>query len=115
MSNESMNSPLVDKAGDDELDRRVIRALEAAPSVEIPANFAARVASRLPARRRPVSLTPTHYGQNAVFLGMILTFVVLITLTVHNGRHAAFGLAESLLLAQFVVLTVWVSVRRYSV
>jgi hypothetical protein len=50
-----------------------------------------------------------------VFLGMILTFVVLIALTVHNGRHAAFGLAESLLLAQFVVLTVWVSVRRYSV
>jgi hypothetical protein len=110
-----MNSKLVNKAADDELDLRILRTLETAPSIEIPADFAARVASRLPARRRPVSLTPTHYGQNAVFLGMILTLVVLIALTLHNGRHAAFGLAESLLLTQFVVLTVWVSVRRYSV
>jgi hypothetical protein len=115
MSNESMNSPLVNRAVEDELDQRILRALETAPSVEIPADFAARVASRLPARRRPVSLTPTHYGQNAVFLGMILTLVVLIALTLHNGRHATFGLAESLLLTQFLALTVWLSVRRYSV
>jgi hypothetical protein len=113
MSDESMNSPLADKAGD-ELDQRVLRALESAPSVEIPADFAARVASRLPARRRPESLTPTHYGQNSVFLGMILTLVVLIALTLHNGRHAVFGLAESLLLVQFLSFTVWLSVRRYS-
>jgi hypothetical protein len=114
MSNESMNSQLVNKAADDELDRRVLRALETAPSFEIPADFAARVARKLPARR-PVSLTPTHYGQNAVFLGMILTLVVLVALTLHNGRHATFGLAESLLLTQFIVLTVWLSVRRHSV
>ena len=114
MSNESMNSQLGNKAADDDLDRRVLRALETAPRIEIPADFAARVARKLPARR-PVSLTPTHYGQKAVFLGMILTLVVLIALTVHNGRQATFGLAESLLLTQFVVLTVWVSVRRYSV
>jgi hypothetical protein len=116
MSDESMNSPLVNKGVEDELDRRVLRALETAPpAVEIPADFAVRVASRLPARRRPVSLTPTHYGQSAVFLGMILTLVVLIALTLHNGRHATFGLTESLLLTQFLALTVWLSVRRYSV
>jgi hypothetical protein len=113
MSDELMNSQLVNKA-DDELDRRVLRALEAAPSIEIPADFAARVARQLPARR-PASLTPTHYGRNAVLLGMILTLVVLIALSLYNGRHATFGLAESLLLTQFVVLTVWVSVRRHSV
>jgi hypothetical protein len=115
MSDESMNSKLVNKGADDELDLRILRALETAPSIEIPVDFAARVASRLPVRRRPVSLTPTHYGQNAVFLGMILTLVVLIALTLYNGRHATFGLAESLLLTQFIVLTVWLSVRRYSV
>lgn len=114
MSDESMNSQLVNKAADDELDRRILRALETAPSIEIPADFAARVARKLPAGR-PVSLTQTHYGQNAVFFGMILTLVVLIALTLHNGRNATFGLAESLLLTQFVVLTVWVSVRRYSI
>jgi hypothetical protein len=113
MPDESMNSLPINKAADDALDLRILHALEAAPSVQIPADFAARVARKLPARR-PVSLTPTHYGQNAVFLGMILTLVMLIALTLHNGRHAAFGLAESLLLTQFVVLTVWVSVRRYS-
>ncbi len=114
MSDESMNSKLVNKAADDELDLRILRALEAAPSIEIPADFVARVARRLPARR-PVSLTPTYYGRNAVFLGMILTLVVLIALSLSNGRHATFGLAESLLLTQFIVLTVWLSVRRYSV
>jgi ABC-type transport system involved in cytochrome c biogenesis permease subunit len=114
MSDESMNSKLVNKAADDELDLRILRALETAPSIEIPADFAAQVARQLPARR-PVSLTPTYYGRNAVFLGMILTLVVLIALSLSNGRHATFGLAESLLLTQFIVLTVWLSVRRYSV
>ena len=115
MSDESMNSKLVNKAADDELDLRILRALETAPNVEIPADFAARVANRLPVRRRPVSLTATHYGRNAVFLGMILSLVVLIALSLSNGSHATFGLAESLLLAQFIALTVWLSVRRYSV
>jgi hypothetical protein len=114
MSHESLNSQLINKAADDELDRRVLRALETAPSVEIPTDFAARVASRLPARR-PISLTPTHYGQGAVFLGMILALVMLIALTLHNGRHATFGLAESLLLTQFLALTVWLSVRYHGV
>jgi hypothetical protein len=114
MSDESVNSKLVNKAADDELDLRILHALETAPSVEIPVDFVARVASRLPVRRRPVSLTATHYGRNAVFLGMILTLVVLIALSLSNGSHATFGLAESLLLAQFIALTVWLSVRRYS-
>jgi len=59
MSDEPMNSKHVNKAADDELDLRVLRALEATPGIEIPADFAARVARQLPARR-PVSLTPTH-------------------------------------------------------
>jgi hypothetical protein len=115
MSDESMNSKLVNRAADDELDLHILRALETAPSVEVPADFAARVASRLPVRRRPVSLTATHYGRNAVFLGMILSLVVLIALSLSSGRHATFGLAESLLLTQFIMLTVWLSVRRFSV
>ncbi|MBB5344567.1 hypothetical protein [Tunturibacter empetritectus] len=112
MSDELMNSRLV--RADDELDRRVLHALETAPRVEVPADFAARVADRLPARR-PVSLTATHYGRNAVFLGMILTLVILIAVTLYNGRHASFGLAESVLLGQFLALTVWLSVRRHGV
>ncbi|NYF92129.1 hypothetical protein RBB79_20820 [Tunturiibacter empetritectus] len=113
MSDELMNSEFASRI-DDELDQRVLRALESAPLVEVPADFAARVAGRLPARR-PVSLTATHYGRTAVFLGMILTLIILIAVTLYNGRHATFGLAESVLLTEFLALTVWLSVRRHGV
>jgi hypothetical protein len=112
MSDELMDSQLV--RADDELDQRILHALETAPRMEVPADFAARVAGRLPSRR-PVSLTATHYGRTAVFLGMILTLVILIAVTLYNGRHATFGLAESVLLTEFLALTVWLSVRRHGV
>ena len=37
--------------GVDALDERMVRALERVPEVRIPADFAARVAARLPERR----------------------------------------------------------------
>jgi hypothetical protein len=114
VSDESMNPQAADRIADAEMDRRVLHALETAPRIDVPADFAARVARQLPARR-PASLTATHYGQSAVFLGMILTLVILIALTLHNGRHANFGLAESLLLTQFLALTVWLSVRHHGI
>ncbi|MBB5340929.1 hypothetical protein [Tunturiibacter gelidoferens] len=114
MSDESMNLQAANRNADDEMDRRVLHALETAPRIDVPADFAECVARQLPARR-PTSLTATHYGQSAVFLGMILTLVMLIALTLHNGRHATFGLAESLLLTQFLALTVWLSVRYHGV
>lgn len=95
------------------LDQRIVRALEAAPEVRIPAGFAARVASQLPARR-PVSLTQTHYGQSALFLGILATLAAMVALAVHTNGHLTFGLPESLLLAQFVALAVWFTVRRAS-
>jgi hypothetical protein len=113
MPDELVNPQISSNAAIDELDHRILRALEAAPELHITADFAAHVTSKLPARR-PVSLTPTHYGRNAVLIGMIITLVALLVLTLHNGAHAAFGLPESLLLAQFVALTVWLSIRRQS-
>jgi hypothetical protein len=94
------------------LDQRITRALEAAPEPYIPADFAARVAGRLPARR-PVSLTQTHYGQNATLLGILVTLAALILLALHATGHASFVLLESLLFAQFVALAVWFSVWRH--
>jgi hypothetical protein len=94
------------------LDQRIVRALETAPQPQIPADFAARVASRLPVRR-PVSLTPTHYGQNATLAGMLVTLVALLVLALHSPGHAAFGLLESVLSAQFLALAVWFSVWRH--
>jgi hypothetical protein len=96
----------------DPLDRRIVRVLETAPELEVPADFAARVASQLPARR-PVSLTPTHYGKNAMLVGLAVTLAALVALSLHSTGHAAFGLLESLLLAQFIALAVWFTVWRY--
>jgi hypothetical protein len=107
----------------DYLDQRIVRALETSPEPQIPADFAARVASQLPARR-PVSLTPTHYGQKAVLAGIVVTLAALLILALystalhspaeHAAGHAAFGLLESLLFAQFIALAVWFSLWRHS-
>jgi len=94
------------------LDQRIVRALETAPKPQIPADFAARVANRLPARR-PVSLTPTHYGPKATLAGMLVTLAVLLILALRPMGHATFGLLESLLSAQFIALAVWLSVWRH--
>jgi hypothetical protein len=110
MPDELMNQ-ISSNTADEELDLRILRTLEAAPELHVPADFVTRVSRQLPARR-PVSLTPTHYGRNAVFIGMVITLIALLALTLHNGTTAAFGLTQSLLLAQFIVLTVWLSIRR---
>jgi hypothetical protein len=94
------------------LDQRIVRALETAPEPHIRADFAARVASQLPARR-PVSLTPTHYGQNATLAGMLVTLAALLALALKPAGHATFGLLESLLFAQFIALAVWFTIWRY--
>jgi hypothetical protein len=113
MPDEFVNKQISSNGQIDELDHSILRALEAAPELHISADFAARVSCQLPARR-PVSLTPTHYGRNAVLIGMVITLAALLALTLHNGTRAAFDLPQSLLLAQFVALTVWLSIRRQS-
>jgi hypothetical protein len=96
----------------EDLDQRIVRALETAPEVQVPSGFAARVASQLPARR-PVSLTPTHYGRNAMLAGIAATLAALVFLALHSTGPATFGLLESLLFAQFIALAVWFTVWRY--
>jgi hypothetical protein len=97
----------------DLMDQRLTDALETLPRISIPAGFAARVASQLPAER-PVSLTPTYYGQTAMWIGIFVTLAALLFLARYTIGHASFDLLESLLLAQFVVLAVWFSIRRHS-
>ena len=108
---EDLSQSAIDHATE-HLDQRIVRALETAPRPQIPANFAARVASQLPARP-PVTLTPTHYGQNAMLIGAVVTLIALLVLALPSTGHAAFGLLDSLLFAQFVALTLWLTVWRY--
>lgn len=96
----------------EDLDQRIVRALETAPELQVPGDFAARVASQLPAMR-PVSLTPTHYGKNAMLAGIAVTLAALVVLALHSTGDAAFGVLESLLFAQFIAFAVWLTVWRY--
>jgi hypothetical protein len=95
------------------LEQRLTRALETVPMPPIPADFAARVASQLPAKR-PESLTPTRYGQSAMRIGVVLILVTLLALAARASGRPDFGLAESFLLTLFVGLVLWLSVWRHS-
>jgi hypothetical protein len=111
--NQNNVSPAATEQLDRQLDQRLIRALETAPDPQIPADFAARVASQLPARR-PVSLTPTHYGQNTMLLAIVATLAALLVLALRTTGHATFGILESMLFAEFIALAVWFSIWRHS-
>lgn len=113
MLDEPLNYENLSQSAAEHLDQRIVRALEIAPETRIPADFAARVAAQLPARR-PVSLTTTHYGKGAVLIGLVVIFVGLLFLATQTRGHAALGLLESLLFAQFIALAVWFTVWRHS-
>jgi hypothetical protein len=113
MHDEPLNHENLSQSAAEHLDQRIVRALEIAPETRIPADFAARVAAQLP-ERRPVSLTPTHYGKGAMLIGLGVILVALLILATQTRGHAALGLLESLLFAQFIALAVWLSVWRRS-
>jgi hypothetical protein len=113
MYNEQLDPDDLSPAAIEHLDQRIVRALETVSTPQIPADFATRVANRLPAGR-PISLTPTHFGQNAILIGVVVTLAALLILALHTTHHASFGLLESLLFAQFIVFAVWFGVGRHS-
>jgi hypothetical protein len=94
------------------LEERLIRALETRPELHIPADFAARVASQLPAKKA-VSLTPTYYGRNAMLISMVVLAIALLALALRSADHSTFELTlEWILCAQFLSLAVWFGTRR---
>ncbi len=112
MRDERMKPLNTDDALLAELDERLMRALEARPEVHIPTDFASRVASQLPATKA-VSLTPTHYGRNAMLISMVVLAVALLALALHSADHSTLGLTlEWILCAQFLSIAVWFGTRR---
>jgi len=113
MHGESLNQQDLSPEAIEHLDQRIVRALEAQPKVSVPADFASRVASRLPAKH-PTSVTSTHYGQGTMLIGILLTLAALVALSLHPTGPDRFGLLESMLFAQFLGLVVWFSVLRHN-
>jgi hypothetical protein len=112
MRDEQMKTLNTDDAFLAELDERLIRTLETRPKVHIPADFAARVANQLPAKKT-VSLTPTHYGRNAMLISMVVLAVALLALALHSADRSTLGLTmEWILCGQFLSIAVWFGTRR---
>jgi len=93
-------------------DDRITRALEQAPAVTVPADFAARVIAQLP--KREVARVPagfqvhrTHYGRNAMLAGAALLCCLLLVGAIASKGDAAWRLAEWTALAQLAGITLW--------
>jgi hypothetical protein len=94
---------------------RMTRALEQAPAVAVPADFAARLMVRLPERkaaRVPTGsewfVRRTHYGRNAMLAGAVLLCCVLVVAAAASNRGGfAWEMAEWIALAQLGGIALW--------
>src|SRR5690348_13293184 len=95
---------------------RITRALENAPHVTVPADFAARVMARVPARqaaRHGLLLRQrTHYGRNLMLGGAVLLCSLLVVVAVGGQPTAAWRLAEWTILAQLGGIGLWYGMAR---
>ena len=100
-----------------ELDERLTRALEAAPTPLIADDFAQRVMQRLPARPVPsryVAAThsvATYVGRRVAFAALVLLTVLMFWLAPHtfNMGHSTMTLIELVFCAEFVGVVLWLS------
>jgi len=94
---------------------RITRALEQAPAVTVPAEFAARVMARLPERKvlrvpakQGLFVRRTHYGRNALLAGAaLLLCCLLVAGALGHGGGIAWQLAEWTALVQLGGIALW--------
>jgi hypothetical protein len=101
---------------EDALDLRIVQALERAPAVRIPEDFAARVAASIPARTvqlrqaRPAGAAPTR---RAAYVAAVVCLLVLaaamLALAPHSAQRVFYQVLECLLAGQFCLLAAWVA------
>ncbi len=120
MSGDEMNSELMSEQGTREmeqrvLDARIVRELERVPdvSLSIPADFAARVAGKVPERKTGVAPV-THYGRTLMGVSLVVLLVALVVLAAQGFGSSPIGLmVEWSLCIQFLVLAVWMGTQRW--
>ena len=99
----------------DPLDAHLTHALEAVPHVAVAEDFAARVMSRLPARKVVQYHLPvrTSVGRRVSMIAAAILLIVVLGFAVQTGgTNAAIRIvAESIFAFEFVALTVWLSLR----
>jgi hypothetical protein len=91
------------------LDARIFRALERVPAASIPENFAAMVASNLPARSFP-EVKATHYGRNAAVLCFLLLLIALLLLAPATAKGSTMMICVQWMLCfQFALIAAWIA------
>jgi hypothetical protein len=99
--------------GEVELEARLVRALEAAPRVEIPAGFAQRVGAMAAAESRAVPAP--RFGVWALRGAFALLMVAMLCFAPWATTGSAMPMTlEYLLAAEFVGLACWLSLRTRS-
>jgi hypothetical protein len=93
-------------------EERITRVLEQAPSVVVPAGFAARVMAQLPERKvarvpAAVFVRRTHYGRNAMLAGAALLCCLLLVGAIVANGDPVWRLAEWTALAQLAGIALW--------
>lgn len=94
------------------LDTKIVRALEAAPEVEISAGFAAKVAAQVPPLE-VVALTPRHYGRNAaiVSVGVLLALIVVFAQR-SMGSSLLWTSIEWIFCVQLALVAFWLTAKQ---
>jgi len=94
------------------LEARITLALEAAPEISIPSDFAARIASQLPPLVT-VTVSPRRYGRSVAMICMGLLLALILVLA-HRGTGTSllWSSIEWLFSVQFALVAVWLAVRQ---
>ena len=118
MPDESMNQSFDDAVRGMErtLDERIVASLECQPDLakSIPADFAARVAAQVPAKRPAAVTMTTHYGRLAMWVSLAVLLVAFVVAAARGAEQSPVGAAIVLTLyMQFLAIAVWLGVRRW--
>jgi hypothetical protein len=93
------------------LERKITRALEQAPELHIPDDFAAKLASQRPPLPA-APLTPPCYGRNVAIVCMAVLLVTMLVFARHlASRSLLWTSLEWILCAQFIGLAFWLMAR----
>ncbi len=103
-------------AADFDTERRITRALEAAPQVLPPDDFVAQVMRRLPRTPQPLHpslyLRQTHYGRNIMLLcALVLCIVLVASAASVTPGSVAWIAAQCVLLVELGAIALWLSFR----
>jgi hypothetical protein len=115
MSGDEMNPRQNGESEMQTLDQRIQQELERLPDLSgvIAADFAARVATKVPAKRVAARTAATPYGSRLMWAGLIVLSILLVVLAGHGFVHSTVGIAiEWTLCAQFLAIVIWLGTRR---